>query len=125
VTVFSPYDHLKVQHNYAGTNWQTFTGDLTAVKLVLREFTGKHSGQMSFYNDTMNPALSSGTRVVKKGDRVRIFMDNPSGTSQKVATMKVSKVTTSDQDFTQVTGRQSMVTIDLIGTGITGVQGVA
>jgi hypothetical protein len=120
---FYPFDHMTVEHNYSGTSWQDFTGDLTSVSVILREFTGKHSGSLSFYNDTMNPALSSGTHVVKKGDKVRIFMDNPSGTSRKVATMKISKVSTSNQDFTRPSGRQVKVTIDLIGTGITGVGG--
>ena len=122
---FTPYDHLLVQHNYSGDKWQTFTGGLTSVNIVLREFTGKHSGHLSFYNDTMNPALGSGTKVVKKGDRVRIYMTNAGGARRKVATMKIAKIATSNQDFTQVVGRQSLVTIDLIGTGITGVGGTA
>jgi hypothetical protein len=125
MTAFLPVDHMKVEHNYSGSNWQDFTGDLTALSLVLREFTGKHSGQASFFNDAMNPALSSGTKVVKKGDKIRIHMRNAAGTSRKVATMKVAKVATSNQDFTQPEGRQVKVTIDLIGTGITGVGGAA
>lgn len=142
MSLFTPYDHMKVEH-YNGGTWNDFTADLTGFRLVLREFTGRHSGSLSFYNDTMNPALTNdldtgfgegpfgegpfgeGSSVVKKGDKVRIFMDNPSGDSRKVATMKITKVSTSNQDFTRPVGRQSQVTIDLIGTGIGGVGGAA
>lgn len=138
-----PVDHLKVEHNYTDDSWQDFTGDLTAASINLREFTGKHTALLSFYNATMDPSqvvsgdatgfgdgpfgegdFGAGSAVIKKGDKVRISMKNASGTLRKTATFTVKKVEVAI-DLSQISGRQHLVTVNLQGKGITGVGGAA
>lgn len=119
---FLPLNHLKVQHNYAGSQWQDFTGSLSGISVNLREFGGANTASLSFYNVAMDPEQSSGTRVIKKGDAVRIRMENASGVVRKTARMRVRRVAV-DIDLTKPVGRQNRVTVHLHGVGIAGVAG--
>jgi hypothetical protein len=121
---FLPYEHLTVEHNYTGSSWQDFTGDLVTVQINLREFPGQHTATLTFVNEDMDPAQSDGTTVMKRGDKVRVFMENASGNSRKTATFLVKKVTTAI-DLSKPVGRQYVVTANLRGAGITGVGGAA
>lgn len=122
MTAFLPKDHLKVEHEYSAGNWQDFTGDLVTASVVLREFEGRHSAALTFYNASMDPAESSGTYVVKKGDRVRVHMKNNAGTLRKAGTFTVTKVGTAI-DLKKPPGRQYLVTVQLTGNGVAGVAG--
>jgi hypothetical protein len=123
---FLPLDHITAEHEYASGSWQDFTGDLTTASVVLRELEGKHTASLSFYNATMDPAQGTGTRIVKKGDRVRVWMDNDAGTPvrRKTATFKVKRVSTAI-DLTKPPGRQYLVTLQLHGAGHVSLSGKA
>jgi hypothetical protein len=122
MSAFLPKDHLKVEHEYTAGTWQDFTADLVTVSLSLREFEGRHTAALTFYNSSMDPAESSGTRVVKKGDRVRVHMKNNAGTLRKAGTFSIVKVGTAI-DLRKPPGRQYLVTIQLEGNGVAGVAG--
>lgn len=123
MTNFLPLDHCLFEHEYSAGNWQDFTGSLSTVTLNLREFDGKHSAGLTLLDPLLDPAQGSGTRVLKKGDSVRVHMDNASLTSRKTATFVILKVSTTI-DLKKPPGRQYLVTVQLRGKGITGVGGV-
>lgn len=123
---FKPWEHVKVEHNYTGSTWFDFTLDCVRVQTTLREFTGKHTATLSFYNPDMDPSQGDGTQVIRKGDKVRISAKNSSGTFRKMATFRVAKDGVSVAiDLTKPSGRQNLVTVNLEGVGITGVGGSA
>lgn len=120
---FLPLDHCLFEHEYSAGNWQDFTGSLVTCVLNLREFDGKHSAGLTMYNATLDPAQGSGTRIMKKGDRVRVHMNNASLTSRKTGTFTITKVSTAI-DLKKPPGRQYLMTVQLRGNGVTGVAGV-
>jgi hypothetical protein len=122
VTTLLPLNYLKVEHNYTGTSWQDFTGDLASLQVNLREFTGQHTAALSFYRVNMDPSQTTATTVIKKGDKVRIHAKNASGTLRKMATMLVKNVTV-DIDLTKPSGRRNRVKVHLVGIGVAGVAG--
>jgi hypothetical protein len=125
MTAFLPLDHVKVEHEYSAGNWQDFTGSLVTASITLREFYGKHSGALTFYNATMDPAEGSGTRIIKKGDTVRVSMHKSDGSTwRQTALMKVRKVSTAI-DLKKPPGRQYLVTVQLHGKGYTALHDTA
>jgi hypothetical protein len=114
---------MLVEHEYSAGNWQDFTGGIVTASVNLREFEGRHSALLTFYNADMDPAQSSSSRVIKKGDRVRIHANNNAGTRRKMATMLVTKVNTAI-DLKKPPGRRYLVTVQLHGQGVAGVAGV-
>lgn len=126
MTRLKPWQHLKVEHNYTGSTWYDFTLDLVSAQVNLREFTGKHTAVLTFFNADMSPSQSDGDQVIRKGDKVRIFAKNASGTWRKMATFRVAKDGVKVAiDLTKPAGRQHRVTVSLEGVGITGVGGSA
>lgn len=123
MSAFLPLDHCLFEHEYSAGNWQDFTGSLVTCVLNLREFDGKHSAGLTMYNATLDPAQGSGTHVMKKGDTVRVHMNNASGTSRKTGTFIITKVSTAI-DLKKPPGRQYLMTVQLRGKGVTGVAGV-
>lgn len=128
---FIPANHIRVQHNYTrndfihprgGDSWQDFTGDLTQLLVNLREMPGTHTAALSFYRANMDPSQSSGTRVIKKGDIVRISAHNGSSKRRRMATFTVKTVKV-DINLKAPVGRQNKVSVTLLGVGVAGVAG--
>jgi hypothetical protein len=124
MSAFLPVDHLIFEHNYTGSTWRDFTAGVVSASITLREFTGQHTIQLVVFDELMDPSQSDLSKVVKDGDKIRVFAENAAGVSRKMATFRVRGQVKVELDLTRPPGRQSRLTFSARGTGISGVGGV-
>lgn len=124
MSAFLPVDHLTFEHNYTGSTWRDFTAGVVSASITLREFTGQHTISLVVYDSLMDPSQSDLSKVVKDGDKIRVFAENAAGVSRKMATFRVRGEVKVELDLTKPPGRQSRLSFSARGTGISGVGGV-